>query len=285
VIREGARKITPQQAPSFTHDPRLGYPSRMLEDRGSRASWPGHLIRLCTEMAAGSSLPGRADGEARAAAWVLLRDALTSFLRSQSQLFHRVQTEEIEDLASAKALELILRVESREWSLAGRTESEVVGYLAAVARNALRDLQRRSRRREEVEDPEALVQLAESNRADVAPGGQRPAPPDAGVAAGDFIIALRGCVERLVPRSRRVWLLRVLYDMSSRDIASHPDVGLTEAHINVVVQRARDAIRDCMDGKDMQPHDMPSGTFVELWRCLDEIDRGEADSRKQGAVA
>jgi DNA-directed RNA polymerase specialized sigma24 family protein len=84
----------------------------------------------------------------------------------------------------------------------------------------------------------------------------------------DFAQALRGCAEELKPRSRLVWFLRIFCSMSSKEIAVHPEVKIKASHVDVLMQRARDAVRDCMRRKGYKPQDMPPGTFVEIWKTF-----------------
>jgi DNA-directed RNA polymerase specialized sigma24 family protein len=71
------------------------------------------------------------------------------------------------------------------------------------------------------------------------------------------------------PRSRRIWLFRVFYEMPTRDIASHPDISLKPGHVDVLLQRCRETIRDCMRAKGHDLHEIPPGTFIEMWRCFE----------------
>src|SRR5262245_8110440 len=106
------------------------------------ARWPERLAQLCHRITPQRDPRGQgaeASPEDRSAAWVALRDALVRFLRSQVRLVGGPPAEDVEDLASAKALELVARAESGEWNLEGRSGGEIAGYLATVARNGLID--------------------------------------------------------------------------------------------------------------------------------------------------
>ncbi|NNE43225.1 MAG: hypothetical protein HKN12_03380, partial [Gemmatimonadetes bacterium] len=83
-----------------------------------------------------------------------------------------------------------------------------------------------------------------------------------------FAESLRDCAGQLTARDRTVWFFRVFYDLSSREIAGHPEVGLKAPHVDVILQRCRQAVRKCMDGKGYQPGDLPPGTFSELWAAF-----------------
>ena len=59
--------------------------------------------------------------------------------------------------------------------------------------------------------------------------------------------------------------------MSSRDIAAHPLVGVNAAHVDVLVQRARGALRDCLLSKGHVLEGEPSAAFIDLWDLLDSL--------------
>src|SRR5215831_4111430 len=95
--------------------------------------WPLRLVALCRKLAPMSPGMRAADAEGRSEAWVLLRDALLRFLRHHASQAKEVTQEDLEDLASAKALDLVSRAELGTWALDGRTVGEVGAYLSAVA--------------------------------------------------------------------------------------------------------------------------------------------------------
>jgi hypothetical protein len=53
--------------------------------------------------------------------------------------------------------------------------------------------------------------------------------------------------------------------MPSKEIALHPEVKLKIGHVDVILQRSREAIRNCMKHKGFETGHMPPGTFTELW--------------------
>ena len=89
--------------------------------------------------------------------------------------------------------------------------------------------------------------------------------------------ALVECVERLQHKARRVWFMRAFYDMTSREIAGHPEVKLDAAYVDVVTMRARDAIRACLDSKGHEATDPPPGAFVQLWSALESMADGNGE--------
>ena len=69
-----------------------------------------------------------------------------------------------------------------------------------------------------------------------------------------------------MPQHRVVWLLRVLYEMSSKTIAEHPEVLRNPGHVDVILGRCREQIRKCMHAHGLDARELPPGTFAELWR-------------------
>ena len=81
----------------------------------------------------------------------------------------------------------------------------------------------------------------------------------------EFITRLLGCARRLRPEHRTIWLLRVLHELPSRAIAAHPEVRLKPGHVDVILGRCRELIRDCLRTHGIESGALPPGTFAELW--------------------
>src|SRR5262249_40831687 len=149
-----------------------------------------------------------------------------------------VSHEDLEDLASGKALELLQQAEENTWTTRGHEPREVAGFVARVARNGLIDL---ARRRGGAGPPAGGVEGWGRARVDRAAG-----PPEMTIA-DEFLAALRGCVVSLSARARQVWMQRVVLDRPSRETAGV--LGLSVANVDVVAQRAREALGACMARK------------------------------------
>jgi RNA polymerase sigma-70 factor (ECF subfamily) len=223
------------------------------------ARWP---TRLAEAVATLRGAPPAGRPRARSATWPVLHAALFASLRAQAGRITQVCHEDLEDLASQKSLELLLRAEEGTWDPGDRAEHEVAGYVSRVARHALVDLaRRRGRECPAPEDPEAwAVAIAES-------AGEAVRPEDR-MAAREFARALRACVEALAPRARQAWFRRVFLERPSREIGER--LGLSAAHVDVVVQRARAALRSCMQEKGHSDAAMRPGAFVEIWASLEQ---------------
>jgi RNA polymerase sigma factor (sigma-70 family) len=236
----------------------------------AHSRWPDHLLALCRSVGPDAA---RTNGQApqREEAWVALRDVLCRFLRHQAPRFASVSVEDQEDLASAKAFELLARAESGEWRLQGRTGGELAGYLSTVARNAMIDHAKQAARMVSHPDLGSDPDTDEAGTAGALPRMISASATEASSMAREFIGSLQNCLVRLQPRARHVWFLRAFYEMSTREIAQHPKVMLRVGHVDVLLQRARDAIRACMASKGLEPADMPTGTFTALWEWLESL--------------
>lgn len=212
--------------------------------------------------------------EHRGAFWRLLFETLMLKLRFQARGAGQVEQADLEDVSSEKALELLLRAETGAWSLADRTASDISGYVSNVARNGWVDhLQRRARQPLKTRgepDQEPLLDSTALGRA-----SERP------VAHG-LLAALSNCIEALPARGRRVWFFRTYYEMSGREIAAHPLVQLNAPHVDVLVQRTRVALRDCLHRKGQTLEDAAGGAFVELWDLLETLAKKEQDASQSG---
>ncbi len=174
--------------------------------------------------------------------------------------------EDLEDLVAEKSLGLLRRIVSGETEFSNRSPEEIGSFLSKVARNALLDLIRKTSRRVELGEVDGVAWAACAARQGNGMG--QTDPPNTLVERKDFARALRDCAGQLSPRARRIWFFRVFYGMPSKDIAVHPRVCLKGSHVDVLLQRSRRAIRECMRRRDYHPHDMPPGTFVELWKSF-----------------
>jgi RNA polymerase sigma factor (sigma-70 family) len=219
--------------------------------------WPASVTEAATALRGAKPA---ARSAARAALWPLVHAALFASLRAQAGRVATVRNEDLEDMASQKALELLAQAEEGTWDARGRADHEVAGYLAKVARHALIDFaRRRGREVPEYDDAEAwAVAIAERI--------PEPAGPEDMLAAREFARALRVCSDALAPRARSAWFRRVFLERPSREIAAR--LGVKVGHVDVIVQRARAALRECMQAKGHPGSELMPGAFVEIWSAL-----------------
>lgn len=227
-------------------------------------AWAGRLIAACVRLRGASGPAG--DHPDWADAWLLLSTGLHRYLRLHASRMARVPDDDLLDLASEKTLGLIARIVSGAWDVEGRTGAEVAAYLSTAARNTLVDWLRRENVLVRPDGGERDEEREEPMRETGA--GVTGTDADRGVQNREFAEALGGCVRGLEPRARRAWFFRTFYDMSSREIAAHPDVGVRVGHLDVILFRSRRALRRCMTRKGHSLETVPPGAFVELWTRL-----------------
>lgn len=247
---------TPADAAGFTADDSVPVPE------GRR--WPDRLKELSRIL---RNPPDRASlDEARGDAWKILNGIFSMYLRMHAARMGWIGREDREDLAAEKSLEILRRLESGKTDFGDRSPGEIAGFISKSARNELLDFLRKDSRRVETGGDEREgwdVGGVEGNPALSAADS-----PDVAVERLEFIGNLRRCVARLNPRSRLCWFYRVFYGMVSKNIAVHPRIRLKPGHVDVLLQRSRDAIRECMQRAGFDIREMPPGTFAELWKAF-----------------
>jgi RNA polymerase sigma factor (sigma-70 family) len=206
--------------------------------------------------------------DSRTRVWLLLNSAIAEYLRFHSSRQGRISREDVEDIAAEKSSDLLRKLELRMWEVAGRSPAEISAFLSKAARNGLVDQLRQSGRWVDLEKGgSAGCELDAAAFASASGTVRLPEPPENRVASREYAAALRSCAEELDVRSRRAWFLRVLCEMPSKKIATHPQVSISVNHVDVLLHRARHAIRKCMHRKGHEPSDMPPGTFAALWEA------------------
>jgi len=218
-------------------------------------AWPTELEAACADV---RTAPRERRDRARARFWGVLHAALFAAARAQARRVAAATAEDLEDLASAKALELLRRAEEGAWNPTGRPPHEIAGFVTRVARNGLIDLARRRGHE---------VPTSSDDGAWNAPVEDPAAAPEEALAAREFVAALRACVGALAPRSRQVWFRRVFHGVASRELATL--TGLRAAHVDVIVSRARVALRGCMEAKGFCSEDVRPGAFSALWPAVE----------------
>jgi len=233
-----------------------------LPDANSKGSrpWAERVALLAGQLAAPLEEPARA--AARTELWVLLSAALARYARSQARSLGPLTREDLEDLVATKALDLLHRVESGALVLRRDSPRDVSGFVAQTSRNAIIDHLRRERtRRGGNGDAQAPLDVAE-----LAAGRSHDAiSPSNRVEFAEVTAALELCIETLAPRARRIWIFRTFFEMSSRDIAAHPDIRLTPANVDVIVGRARTALRTCLEKGGIGVTDLAVAGMARLW--------------------
>ena len=239
------------------------FPDRSMPIPEGR-KWPSRLREFSVVLQ--NPPDEQAREEARERVWRILNGAICLYIRLHAARLGRIAREDREDLAAERSMRLLLRIESGRIDFSDRQSSEIAGFISRTVRNALLDFLRREGRRVgpigdyRQEWDESDVKGRKTMGTTVA--------PDIPVQCREFAAALRRCVELLDPRAALCWFFRVFYEMASRDIAVHPRIRLKVGHVDVLLQRSRTMIRDCVSRSGFDPHDMPPGTFVEMWKTF-----------------
>lgn len=224
------------------------------------AAWPERVLALGARwVARRRSEEGKQDLEEM---WLLIQGALMMYLRRQQGPGARLDPVELEDIASAKSLELLQRFLSGQWDPTSHHPSQLCAFIATLARNGLIDHGRLRARQARPRDPQDLLEFPQ----DTASSGS----PASAVECRRFVEALTDCADRLSPRARRIWFFRVFYDMPSKQIAGHPDVGMAASAVDVMLARCRRKLSDCMKRKGYDTAEAPVGAFTVLWNGLRE---------------
>lgn len=225
-------------------------------------AWATELAGLCTRISAtASGVVPDADG-LRDRLWLILRLALLRYLRVHGARFSSIRAEDLEDLGAQKSLELVDRIVSGALELGGRSGGQIAGFLSVTARNAVLDLARRDGRLVRPEDHEWERQVNRPSEQSA-----RPSDSDDRIEAVEFSRDLLRCLGGLQPRSRLIWFFRAFYELSSREIASHPRVRLESAHVDVLMQRSREAIQTCLARAGHDAGHIPAGTYALVWEA------------------
>jgi len=220
----------------------------------ARPVWPERVIELATEW---KRERGRAAGDPiLGELWRLVHAALSRYVRQHGGSQARLTREDLRDIASEKSLELLRKLLDGTWDPTASSAGELCAFVSTLARNGLVDqLRIASRERHASVEPRPGVAAAGET-------GHLAAQRSA------YVGALSRCASALHPRMQRIWFLRVFLELSSREIARHPDVATSPGAVDVALVRCRALMGECMRAKGFEPQDMPSGTFAALWEAL-----------------
>lgn len=191
--------------------------------------------------------------------WALLNTCLARYLAREQRRHGTIDREDLLDIASEKTLELLSGLDGGRWDPESCGAPQLQALLATVARNGLIDHLRvngPSRRRDL--PPEWVHSLEDPV----------PDQPHAALERRRVARQLHSCAGRLTPRARRIWVLRVFLELSSKEIAGHPEVRSRPAAVDMTLTRARRAIRDCMRSHGHDTMSLPRGSFSALWELF-----------------
>ena len=259
ILTAGEGRVTAERLRKL----RTGIMSMAIGVGEKNTLWPQRLKELIRAI---RRSPGdRSEQAAATEAWLLINSVLIRSIRIHGARLGRLSSEDREDLAAQKSLDLLQNLISGNWVIDGRASGEIAGYLSTIARNGVVDvLRERGRVVSLIEE----MEMAEGKLAHAAGRPRQPMPPDALLAGKEYAGALRKCVSKLQTRSAKIWFFRVFCSLSSREIASHPEVQLKAPYVDVLLKRVRESLKQCMSHSGYKRQDMPPGTFVELWKMF-----------------
>jgi RNA polymerase sigma-70 factor (ECF subfamily) len=136
-----------------------------------------------------------------------------------------------EGLGPEDALECVQDALCTFLSMDRPSPEHVRASIRVMVRNAARNARRRHHRLRVHGPPDDLI----------APG----ADAEALLAGAEDVARLRACVARLRGPQRDAILLRILDERPGEDVAA--ELGLARAHVDVLVHRAKAALRACME--------------------------------------
>jgi DNA-directed RNA polymerase specialized sigma24 family protein len=253
--------------------------------------WPGRIRALAaavrddsartTVERADADRDGRAaEREARVSElWRLLNLVLNQYIRAQARRFGGLDADQVADVAADKALDLMSRIERRDWDPAAVSDAQVCAFLGSVARNGVVDVLRR-RRREVVVDMAVPVADGEEG----APWSRMAAGlgAESAIDGTRYAHALLACAGGLTARARRAWVMRIFGNLAVAQIARHPRVATSLGGAHLMLNRARRMMRRCMEAKGFEVRNMPAGTFVALWDLIESDPTAGAAGRRLG---
>lgn len=238
----------------------------------NRRPWAEQLVLLARQLA--GSLDDDSRARARGELWLLLSAVLARFARSQVHTLGSLSREDLEDLVATKALDLMHRIEQGKLVLGREGDGDVAGFIATTSRNAIIDHLRRERTRRG--DGDASGEPVDVTQLAIDPAHDGDAPTNR-VELEELTRALEACVESLAPRARRIWIYRTFLEMSSREIAAHPDVRLTPANVDVIVARTRSTLRDCLKQGGFDASHLAVAGMARLWDRFVRVGQSEED--------
>lgn len=223
--------------------------------------WPDRIRELARQLV--TTTNNNSYEDSRGELWCLLNTAVAEFCQYHGTRFPMVSDQDIEDIAAKKALDVLDRIVLGKWDVTERSSGEIASFVSKTARNELLNLTRTLKRRvlpKEDSRPEWDVTQPAREQTDLNNHA-----PDVVLEQKEYAWALLSCVKKLKPRTRFIWFLRVFCDMPSKMIAKHPEIRLKAAHIDVLLQRGRDAISECMRRQGYPPRQTPPGALAVFW--------------------
>lgn len=162
-------------------------------------------------------------------------DALTDLIREHRGALVRVARREglsAEDAVECAQEALSTFLQTIQRGEAPTETSAWAPFVSVMARNAARN----RRRRHHLAVPHESIDGKEPS--------SEAASAEELIARAEEHVRLRACVERLCGTQRSVVMLRMLEERPGEDVAGV--LGITRGHVDVLLHRAKVALRECM---------------------------------------
>lgn len=229
--------------------------------------WSARTLELCLEWQSATTDTDR--NRVLAELWVLINAILSRYVRLHSKTLGMIDAEDVRDIASEKAMAFVHNLRNGGRDMGEMHVAQIAAYVSVLARNGLVDTLRKKGRQAVVAEDAPAMSVRVAPESDGA---------ELNVRHEQFLRAICHCVGSLAPRAQSAWFMRAFLDMSSREIAAHPDVRMTVTAVDMMLSRTRRVLSECMNKKGLSADDAPPGTFVALWELLskkiDTTDQG-----------
>jgi RNA polymerase sigma-70 factor (ECF subfamily) len=173
--------------------------------------------------------------------------AVTTFVRTYTGQLYRASVGL--GLSDSLSAELVQSVWSSFFEVAPRFEgrSHIRTYLFGILYNKARELRRESAR---VELRDDIDEVVEQRFAADGTWVRPPADPETLLLGREALTALERCLEALSTRQRLAFVLKEVDGLSHAEICNVLDLSLT--NVGVVLFRARNLLRECLEGKGLK---------------------------------
>ena len=129
-------------------------------------------------------------------------------------------------------------------------QSSLRTYVTAILKHKIIDVMRASKRTRQIEVHDDQSEADAIDALFAADGHTLSKPrdwgdPDATLEQKDFFRVMELCLEKLPPKTARVFMMREWLDFDTEEICK--EVGLSTSNVWVILYRARVRLRECLD--------------------------------------
>lgn len=129
-------------------------------------------------------------------------------------------------------------------------QSTLRTYVTAIMKHKIIDVMRASKRTRQIDVYDDQCEADAIDALFAADGHTRERPrdwgnPDATLEQKDFFRVMEMCLEKLPPKTARVFMMREWLELDTEEICK--ELGLTSTNVWVILYRARVRLRECLD--------------------------------------